>query len=98
MPTMGTRMTRLDRRDFLAGSTLLATLGAPAIVKAQAATIKIGEVNSYTAQPAFLKPYRQGWELAQDKVNAAGGLLGRQLRSEERRVGEEGRSRGAACH
>ncbi|SEB77269.1 amino acid/amide ABC transporter substrate-binding protein, HAAT family [Rhizobiales bacterium GAS188] len=79
MPTMGTRMTRLDRRDFLAGSTLLAALGAPTIVKAQAATIKIGEVNSYTAQPAFLKPYRQGWELAQDKVNAAGGVLGRKL-------------------
>jgi len=76
---MGMCMTRIDRRGFLAGSTLLATLGAPAIVRAQAATIKIGEVNSYTAQPAFLKPYRQGWELAQDKVNAAGGVLGRKL-------------------
>src|SRR6516162_10324962 len=72
-------MTSLDRRLFLAGATALTGIGAPAIARAQAAAIKIGEVNSYTAQPAFLKPYRQGWELAQDKVNAAGGVLGRKL-------------------
>ena len=27
-------------------------------------TIKIGEINSYKAQPAFLEPYKKGWELA----------------------------------
>jgi branched-chain amino acid transport system substrate-binding protein len=72
-------MTSLDRRLFLAGATALTGIGAPAIARAQAAAIKIGEVNSYTAQPAFLKPYRQGWELAQEKVNAEGGVLGRKL-------------------
>jgi branched-chain amino acid transport system substrate-binding protein len=71
-------MPSFHRRGFLAATTL-AALGAPAILRAQGAAIRIGEVNSYTAQPAFLKPYRQGWELAQDKVNAAGGVLGRRL-------------------
>ncbi len=42
-------------------------------------TIKIGEVNSYKAQPAFLEPYKKGWELAVEEVNAAGGVLGKKL-------------------
>ncbi|WP_109480441.1 ABC transporter substrate-binding protein [Paraburkholderia sp. C35] len=42
-------------------------------------TIKIGEINSYKAQPAFLMPYRNGWNLALDEVNAAGGVLGKKL-------------------
>ena len=41
--------------------------------------IKIGEINSYKAQPAFLDPYRKGWELAVEEINAAGGVLGRKL-------------------
>jgi len=35
--------------------------------------IKIGEVNSYKAQPAFLEPYKKGMELAVEEINAAGG-------------------------
>jgi branched-chain amino acid transport system substrate-binding protein len=42
-------------------------------------TIKIGEINSYKAQPAFLDPYKKGWELAVEEVNAAGGVLGKRL-------------------
>jgi branched-chain amino acid transport system substrate-binding protein len=72
-------MPSFDRRSFLAGATTLTALSAPSILRAQAAAIRIGEINSYTSQPAFLKPYRQGWELAQDKVNAAGGVGGRKL-------------------
>ncbi len=41
--------------------------------------IRIGELNSYKAQPAFLEPYRKGWELALEEINAAGGLLGRKV-------------------
>ncbi len=41
--------------------------------------IKIGEINSYKAQPAFLEPYKKGWELAVEEVNAAGGVLGKKL-------------------
>ena len=42
-------------------------------------TIKIGEINSYKAQPAFLEPYRRGWEMAQDEINRSGGVLGKKL-------------------
>lgn len=41
--------------------------------------IRLGEINSYKAQPAFLEPYRRGWEMAVDEVNTAGGVLGRKL-------------------
>src|SRR5690554_3397080 len=41
--------------------------------------IRIGELNSYKTQPAFLGPYRQGMELAVEQVNAAGGVDGRPL-------------------
>ena len=41
--------------------------------------IRIGELNSYTAQPSFLGPYRNGWNLALKELNDAGGLLGRQV-------------------
>ncbi len=71
----------IDRRRFLAAASGGAALvAAPSLLRAQAAaTIRIGEINSYTAQPAFLKPYRQGWELALEQVNAAGGVLGRKV-------------------
>ncbi|MDR2334782.1 ABC transporter substrate-binding protein [Diaphorobacter ruginosibacter] len=41
--------------------------------------IKIGEVNSYKAQPAFLEPYKKGMDLAVEQINAAGGLLGKKV-------------------
>ena len=43
------------------------------------ATLKIGEINSYKAQPAFLEPYKKGMQLAVDEVNAGGGLLGKKV-------------------
>jgi branched-chain amino acid transport system substrate-binding protein len=42
-------------------------------------TIKIGEVNSYKVQPAFLEPYKKGMELAVEEINAAGGVNGKKL-------------------
>ncbi len=67
----------LDRRTLLGSAALLA---APAIVRAQSsAPIRIGEINSYTAQPAFTLPYRNGWELALGEINEKGGVLGRKL-------------------
>ena len=41
--------------------------------------IKIGEINSYKAQPAFLEPYKKGMELAVEEINAAGGINGKKL-------------------
>ncbi len=73
----------ISRRTLLAaGSTgLAASLAAPAAIRAQStsAPIRIGEINSYTAIPAFTVPYRMGWQLAVEQVNAAGGVLGRKL-------------------
>ncbi len=68
----------LTRRLLLAGS---ATLAAPAILRAQStsAPIRVGEINSYTAVPSFTLPYRNGWMLALEQANAAGGVLGRKL-------------------
>jgi branched-chain amino acid transport system substrate-binding protein len=67
------------RRQVLIGAALLA-LGAsmPGTAMAQGA-IKLGEVNSYKTFPAFLEPYKKGWELAVEEVNAAGGVFGRKL-------------------
>jgi branched-chain amino acid transport system substrate-binding protein len=42
-------------------------------------TIRIGELNSYKAQPAFLEPYKKGWELAIEEINAKGGVNGKKL-------------------
>ena len=56
-------------------TALVAVLSAG--VFAQGKPIKIGEINSYSSMPQFTTPYRQGWQLAVDEVNAAGGLLGR---------------------
>ncbi len=61
----------------------LAAAGAAAafVVTPAAAqgTIKIGELNSYKAQPAFLDPYKKGWEMAVEEINAKGGVLGKKL-------------------
>ena len=73
----------MTRRTFVttAAIILMQGLGLPS-VHAQAQTqgvIKIGEVNSYKAQPAFLEPYKKGMELAVEEINAAGGLIGKKL-------------------
>jgi branched-chain amino acid transport system substrate-binding protein len=60
--------------------TLAAVALALALPGAHAqGTIKIGEVNSYKAQAAFLEPYKKGMELAVDEINAAGGVGGKPL-------------------
>ncbi|MBN9528999.1 MAG: ABC transporter substrate-binding protein [Alphaproteobacteria bacterium] len=70
----------MKRREFLAAAAgATAAIGAPGILRAQPAPIRIGEINSYTAQPAFTLPYRNGWQLAAEEVNAAGGVLGRKI-------------------
>ena len=61
----------------------LAAVAAAAVTfhlgaKAQG-VIKIGEVNSYKAQPAFLEPYKKGMELAVEEINAAGGVNGKRV-------------------
>jgi branched-chain amino acid transport system substrate-binding protein len=68
---------QVTRRLLLAASGALAM---PALVRAQGTgPIRIGEINSYTAQPAFTLPYRNAMQLAVETINAAGGVLGRPL-------------------
>lgn len=50
----------------------------PGIAGAQDA-IRVGDINSYKALPAFTIPYKQGVDLAVEEVNAKGGVLGRPL-------------------
>ena len=56
-------------------------LAAVAAVPAGAAqgVLKIGEINSYKAMPAFLEPYKKGMDLAVEQINAKGGLLGKKV-------------------
>ena len=61
------------RKLVLVCAAALVPLGA------QAQNIKIGELNSYKLFPAFLEPYKKGWELALEEVNKAGGIAGRKL-------------------
>ena len=64
-------------KPVLLGGVLLATvLGAHS---ASDQPIKIGEINSYSTIPQFTLPYRQGWQLAVEEINATGGLLGRKV-------------------
>ncbi|MFL5021096.1 MAG: ABC transporter substrate-binding protein [Microvirga sp.] len=53
-------------------------LGAPA-AQAQQPPIKIGELNSYAQWAAFTVPYRNGWQMALEEINAKGGVLGRKI-------------------
>jgi branched-chain amino acid transport system substrate-binding protein len=63
--------------------TFLLMLGAALCLGAadatDAADIKIGEINSYSTLPAFTEPYKKGWEMAVDEINAAGGIKGNKL-------------------
>jgi branched-chain amino acid transport system substrate-binding protein len=57
---------------------LAGLMGLAATATAQD-VIKIGEVNSYKAQPAFLEPYKKGMELAVEEINASGGVNGKKI-------------------
>ena len=55
---------------------LLALTAVPAWAQG---VLKIGEINSYKAMPAFLEPYKKGMDLAVEQINAQGGLLGKKV-------------------
>ena len=61
------------QQAFAAAAAILAAFSA------QGQTIKVGELNSYKVFPAFLEPYKKGWELALEEINKAGGVRGRKL-------------------
>lgn len=69
----------MQRRNRFLGAALGAALAGVAGTALAQGEIKIGEINSYSALPSFTIPYRQGWQLAVDEVNAAGGINGKKL-------------------
>lgn len=71
-------MMRCRKSLALALFTAFCGVGAGAQAQTQG-VIKIGEINSYKALPALMVPYKKGWELAQDEINASGGVLGKKL-------------------
>jgi branched-chain amino acid transport system substrate-binding protein len=60
---------------ILAGALLFAA----ALPASAQDTIRIGELNSYKSQPAFLEPYKKGLDMAADEINKSGGILGKKL-------------------
>src|ERR1700745_4176815 len=68
----------MRRRYFLGASLAIVVAGMANSAIAQS-EIKIGEINSYSLLPAFTDPYRKGWQLAVEEVNAAGGINGKKL-------------------
>ena len=72
-----------ERRSTVKLAAAALVVGATAIMASGMAlaqgVIKIGELNSYKANTAFLDPYKKGWEMAIAEINASGGVLGRKL-------------------
>ena len=68
----------MNRRNLILAAACAAVLAA-GNAAADTTTIRIGELNSYKAFPAFLEPYRKGWMLALEEINAAGGIGGRKI-------------------
>ncbi|HIJ61649.1 MAG TPA: ABC transporter substrate-binding protein, partial [Rhodospirillaceae bacterium] len=58
---------------------LLTLLWLAAVPAFAAEPIRIGDINSYFTIPAFTEPYRNGWQLAVEEINGAGGVLGGRL-------------------
>ena len=69
----------LRRHLLIAGAALLAagTAVAPSVTPVQAQeSVKVGELFSYARMAAFADPYRKGWQLAVEEINASGGVMG----------------------
>ena len=66
-----------SKRLLAAGlGVMLAGIANTAMAQSE---IKIGEINSYSLLPAFTDPYRKGWQLAVEEINAGGGINGKKL-------------------
>ena len=65
------------RRRIVVAALAMAGLGlAPLPARAQGEPVKVGELNSYNRFAAFAVPYRNGMQLAQEEINAKGGVMG----------------------
>lgn len=70
----------IDRRTLLRAAAYITAFGLGDSRPASAAEpIRVGDINTYSALPAFALPYRNGWQLALAEINDKGGVLGRSL-------------------
>ena len=68
----------LRRHLLIAGAALLAASTAfmPVTPAKAEESVKVGELFSYARMAAFADPYRKGWQLAVEEINASGGVMG----------------------
>src|ERR1700694_5299756 len=69
----------MQRSKIFWGGGLAIMLSSMAHSAMAQSEIKIGEINSYSLLPAFTEPYRKGWQLAVEEINAGGGINGKKL-------------------
>src|ERR1700674_5677089 len=69
----------MRRSRYFLGAGLAIMFSGMAHSATAQSEIKIGEINSYSGLPAFTEPYRKGWQLAVEEINAGGGVLGKKL-------------------
>src|SRR5882724_11493658 len=69
----------MQRSKRLLGAALAITFSGLAQTAMAESETKTGEINSYSLLPAFTEPYRKGWQLAVEQINAAGGINGKKL-------------------
>jgi branched-chain amino acid transport system substrate-binding protein len=63
---------------ILLTAMLTLSLGiSPAVFAAD--TIKVGDVQTYSKLASFTHPYRNGWQLALEEINKAGGVMGKKI-------------------
>jgi branched-chain amino acid transport system substrate-binding protein len=88
MDLQGDNMTKLShagagatrRLALKAGATLATALAVPALVRAQGEKIRIGHLTPLTGFLGALGEYAvMGVKMATDEINAAGGVMGRQI-------------------
>jgi branched-chain amino acid transport system substrate-binding protein len=63
------------RRIALSALALCAAAFGALSAAAQGEPVRIGELNSYSRMAVFSVPYRNGMQLAQEEINAKGGVL-----------------------
>jgi branched-chain amino acid transport system substrate-binding protein len=69
-----------SRRQLLQGAAIAGIVGAPTLLRAQADKIKIGHLTPLTGFLGALGEYAvMGIKMATEEINAAGGVIGRQL-------------------
>src|ERR1700753_4123955 len=69
----------MKRSGYFIGAGLAILISGVANAAMAQSEIKIGEINSYSLLPAFTDPYRKGWQLAVEEINASGGINGKKL-------------------